>query len=185
MCAAAGDFFGAGLSGIGVLPYLGDAAKLAKIPKWIKTVQKAAKVGKTSKAVRKIALPVFERALEGMKKIPKDKVPDAVWENIVKFKKALRKSIDELKQVAKNTTKRINLSKTQKARPGEKLSKVADKTPRELLAGKGGLSRLQKVPGGSDVDSTLADLVKRAKTDDIARRTLKELKKLVPKLGLD
>ena len=79
----------------------------------------------------------------------------------------------------------IKLTSTQRNKLGEKLAKVADKTPRELLAGKGGLKRLQSVPGGSDVDSSLADLAARAANDDVARRTLKELKKLVPNLGLD
>ena len=76
------------------------------------------------------------------------------------------------------------LSRAQRNVLGAKLSTVADKTPRELLQGRGGLSRLQRVPGGTDVDSTLADLASRSRTDRVARRTLKELKKHVPNLDL-
>ena len=69
---------------------------------------------------------------------------------------------------------------------GEKLAKVADKTPAQLLAGKGGLSRLRAVAGGADVDSTLKQLAKDTISgSEVAQRTLKELKKLVPNLGLD
>jgi hypothetical protein len=78
------------------------------------------------------------------------------------------------------------LSRAQQRILGEKLSGMADQTPRELLKGSGRLTNLRDVPGGSDVDSSLRELARRAiqEKDDVAIRTLKEVKKAVPELGL-
>ena len=124
-----------------------------------------------------------DAALDAASAIPLAGQPVGVVALGVKFKRGADAIIDA---VASATAKsRTALSRSQRGVLGETLSGVAHKTPRELLQGRGGLSRLQRVPGGSDVDSSLADLATRSSTDDVARRTLKEVKKLVPDLDLE
>lgn len=58
---ARGDFLGAGLSAAGMIPYLGDAAKLGKIPRYMETVEAAVQMAKRSAAYADELFPVIKR----------------------------------------------------------------------------------------------------------------------------
>jgi hypothetical protein len=65
-----GDLLGAGLSVLGVAPYIGDAAKLGKLGKWAKTVSNAVELAKTDAAFAKAVRPALEQLQSAIRSIP-------------------------------------------------------------------------------------------------------------------
>ncbi len=97
--AVRGNWGDAALSVIGVIPYAGDLAKLGKIPKWLKTIEKISGAldkfadivrngGKGAEAVKDFA----KNLKDVLNKIPFEKLPDELKEPL----EALKKKVDEL-----------------------------------------------------------------------------------------
>lgn len=66
-----GDWLGAGLSGLSMVPYIGDLAKAGKFPKYLKTVERAIVLAQQSEKARKALLPVFEKLDQALNLMPK------------------------------------------------------------------------------------------------------------------
>lgn len=84
-----GEWGQAGLSALGMIPYLGDAAKLGKLGKWAKTISNAIDAAAGNPAVRKALEPAMQKIADALDKIPQsvlDKLPESA-----------RKQIDEMK----------------------------------------------------------------------------------------
>jgi len=65
-----GDFFGAALSIVSMVPFLGDAAKLGKLPKYQKVLDKAIAQAKRSKRFETVAKPLLVRLQEALARLP-------------------------------------------------------------------------------------------------------------------
>jgi hypothetical protein len=71
------DWTGAAMSTAGAVPYIGDLAKLGKLPKYLGTVERAVQVARTSPRFAAILRPVLEKLLAGLNRIPANTVPAA------------------------------------------------------------------------------------------------------------
>ena len=81
-----GDFVGAGISAISIVPYVGDAAKLGKLGRYAQTLAKAVEAAKASPEVAKAIGPAMEKLRGAIGAVPLDKLPDG-----------LRKAVEPLK----------------------------------------------------------------------------------------
>lgn len=61
-----GDFTGAALSAVGMIPYLGDAAKLGKLGRWAETVANAADLARRDPGFMDAARPMLQKIKDAM-----------------------------------------------------------------------------------------------------------------------
>ncbi len=64
--AGRGDAVGAVLSGLGIIPYLGDLAKIGKLGRWAQTMENAIQLAKTDPAFRAAIEPALSRIRDGL-----------------------------------------------------------------------------------------------------------------------
>lgn len=84
-----GDFTGAGLSALGVIPYVGDAAKLGKLGKWAKTISNVIEAAATNPAVRKALEPALRKVADALAAAPQsmlDKLPGPARDTLMGMK---------------------------------------------------------------------------------------------------
>lgn len=86
-----GDYWGAGISALGIIPYLGDIAKIGKLPKLLKTIEKVVDVAKQSPAFAKVVEPLLKGLKASIDKLPIDKLPNWAKEPI----QSMKNKIDE------------------------------------------------------------------------------------------
>ncbi len=72
---ARGNWFDAVISGASMVPYIGDLAKAGKLPKYMKSVEKAVALAKQSEEVAQKLLPAFRKLKEGLEFLPKGANP--------------------------------------------------------------------------------------------------------------
>lgn len=87
-----GDFWGAGISALGMFPYVGDAAKLGKMGKWAQTVANAVELAASSPALARRLEPGLRAIKEAVDAIPQgalDSLPQAAREAIQSMKSKL------------------------------------------------------------------------------------------------
>ena len=77
------DWWGAGLSLVGVIPYLGDLAKFGKIPKYVAKVERIIQVARTDGKFAVMVRPVLAKLKAALDRLPLDKLATPV-ENAVK-----------------------------------------------------------------------------------------------------
>jgi hypothetical protein len=67
-----GDFLGAGISAVSMIPYIGDAAKLGKLGKWSKSIERAIDVASAAPntAAGKALRPAIAKIADGLNAIP-------------------------------------------------------------------------------------------------------------------
>ena len=73
-----GDWLGAGISVVGMIPYVGDLAKAGKLPKLLKTIERAVEIAsKDAKFAERLA-PVLGKLKDALHAIPLDELPGAI-----------------------------------------------------------------------------------------------------------
>lgn len=72
---ARGEWLNAAISGASMLPYLGDAAKLGKLPKYAHSVAEAIKLAARDEKFAARLRPALERLYEALGKVPLDRLP--------------------------------------------------------------------------------------------------------------
>ncbi|MBX2836463.1 MAG: hypothetical protein KTR35_06395 [Gammaproteobacteria bacterium] len=89
-----GDWVGAGLSALGVIPYIGDLAKIGKLGRWANTVTNVIEAAGKSDRFSGIVKPVLEKIAKGI-----GDIPDSVFNKLPKSAQdalsALRTKIDD------------------------------------------------------------------------------------------
>lgn len=98
-----GDFLGAGISAVSMIPYIGDAAKLGKLGAWGKTVAHAVEIAKTDSAFAKAAKPALDAIANAIGAAPK-KVLDALPQSARDTLTAMKREIDGLGGAAAKKT---------------------------------------------------------------------------------
>lgn len=71
LSVARGDWFGAIISGVSMVPYVGDLAKAGKLPKYAKSVERAVELAKRSEKVAAALAPAFQRLKQGLNLLPR------------------------------------------------------------------------------------------------------------------
>ena len=74
-----GDWLGAGLSALSIVPYVGDLAKLGKLGKWASTVTNVIEAAGKSEKFASVVRPVLSKIGTGI-----DSIPDAVFSKLPK-----------------------------------------------------------------------------------------------------
>ncbi len=77
-----GDLGGAVLSGLGVIPYLGDLAKLGKAPKYLRSIERAIAAARNDVRFARLLTPILEKLQAGLRMIPVHRLPQAIRDAI-------------------------------------------------------------------------------------------------------
>jgi hypothetical protein len=85
-----GDWLGAGLSGLALIPYVGDLAKVGKLGRWATTVEKAVALVKRNARFAERARPILRRLAEILDQIPDRLVPDSARATLARIKENLK-----------------------------------------------------------------------------------------------
>lgn len=137
-----GDYWGAGISALGIIPYLGDIAKIGKLPKLLKTIEKVVDVAKQSPAFAKVVEPLLKGLKAAIDKLPIDKLPNWAKEPI----QSMKNKIDEFFNAARKGKLTVEAGRTLSASE----QKIADKLIGE---GKNVTARVEStVPGVKNPD---------------------------------
>ncbi|HLM58672.1 MAG TPA: hypothetical protein VK422_21390 [Pyrinomonadaceae bacterium] len=86
-----GDFFGAGISALGMIPYVGDLAKVGKLGKFVKTMERVVDIARVDARFADEVRPVLNQIRGALDQIPFDKLPDAAREPL----QALKGKVDD------------------------------------------------------------------------------------------
>lgn len=161
-----GDWLGAGLSVLGVVPYLGDLAKLGKLGKWAKTIANGVELAAKNPAAAKILEPALRKVHDAIKAIPEGalkKLPDDAREAI----QGMKKQLDEFFGAAKKKLGDIPVSELNRSTILSKLDTLDVSTKpntatfysgrgareaAEKIAAKEGRITLETTAGGKQLD---------------------------------
>jgi hypothetical protein len=121
-----GDWLGAGLSVLGVVPYVGDLAKLGKLGKWAKTIANGVELAAKNPAAAKILEPALRKVHDALKAIPEGalkKLPDDAREAI----QGMKKQLDEFFGAAKTVfSDAVSKTADRLGIPPEKVQSILD-----------------------------------------------------------
>ena len=81
-----GDWLGAGLSAVSMIPYVGDLAKAGKLGKYAETVAKAVDAAKANPALAEKLAPALKTIRDAIDQLPLEKLPDSVREGLAPIK---------------------------------------------------------------------------------------------------
>ena len=87
-----GDWLGAGTSLVSFIPYIGDAAKLTRIAKYVRSVENAIELAAKSEKFADKLQPALKQLHELLKRVPLEKLPDSLQAPL----KSLKSKLDEL-----------------------------------------------------------------------------------------
>ncbi len=87
-----GDFLGAGISVVSMVPYIGDAAKLGKMGKFAQTIANAVDLAKLDPAFAKTVGPALDKIRDAIKSVPTDSLPKSARDAI----ESMKTKLDEL-----------------------------------------------------------------------------------------
>jgi len=90
-----GDWFGAAISAVSMIPYIGDAAKLGKVGKWADTVMSVAAMAAKDAKFAKRVKPLLEKIDDAIGAIP-DSMMNKLPEGVQNKLSAIRGKIDEV-----------------------------------------------------------------------------------------
>lgn len=86
---ARGDFWGAGISALSIVPYVGDAAKVGKLGHFAQTLAKAVDAAKSSPEVAKAIAPAMEKLRQAIDTLPLDTLPKPLADAVAPLKAQL------------------------------------------------------------------------------------------------
>ena len=86
-----GDFLGAGISVVSMIPYIGDVAKLGKLGKFAETIAKAVDLAKADAAFAAAIKPALDKIGAALKNVPLDSLPKPAREAL----ELMKRKIDE------------------------------------------------------------------------------------------
>lgn len=84
-----GDWWGTLISGVSMIPYVGDLAKLGKLSKYSQSLEKAISLARKSTKLRKPLEAVCDRIMAAIRKLPVDKLPQTARNQIERIQKQL------------------------------------------------------------------------------------------------
>ena len=84
-----GDWTGAGISSISLIPYVGDLAKAGKLGRWSQTVHKCIDLARRNARFAERARPLLKQLARLFDEVPVRLVPDAARVQLLRIKEAL------------------------------------------------------------------------------------------------
>lgn len=86
---ARGDWAGAGISSVSLLPYVGDLAKAGKLGKWARTVHQCVDLARRNARFAQRVKPLLKQLARLLDELPTRLVPDAARVQLTQMKEAL------------------------------------------------------------------------------------------------
>jgi hypothetical protein len=86
-----GDWLGAGISVAAMIPYVGDLAKAGKLPKLLKSIERAVEIASKDAKFAEVLRPALDKLKVALDAIPLDKLPGSIREPL----EAMKNKIDE------------------------------------------------------------------------------------------
>jgi Bacterial CdiA-CT RNAse A domain len=86
-----GDLLGAGISAASMIPYVGDLAKLGKLPKFVRIIDRAVTIAKADARFADSLRPALEALKGALDRVPLDSLPASAREQI----QALKTKVDD------------------------------------------------------------------------------------------
>ncbi len=99
-----GDLLGAGLSGISIVPYIGDIAKAGKLPGYAAKIEKAISLARNDANFARYLRPALEK-LRGVL----NSIPDSLSPRVKQWVDQIRKPIDDFLGSSRSTKQLANL----------------------------------------------------------------------------
>lgn len=91
-----GDFLGAGISALSMIPYVGDLAKVGKLGKFVKTMERVVELARIDARFADAVRPVLQQIKNALDQLPLDSLPSAVRESL----EALKSKVDDFFRTA-------------------------------------------------------------------------------------
>jgi hypothetical protein len=87
---ARGDWLGASISGLSMIPYIGDAAKVGELPKYLRSIQRAIELARRDEHFAKLLEPALKRLRSLLEDLPTGSLPEKAREAV----QGIRSEID-------------------------------------------------------------------------------------------
>jgi len=84
-----GDYSGAAMSTIGVVPYVGDLAKAGKIPRYVATVDKAIQLARVDVKFGAMMRPILRKLLGALDRIPLDRIAPPLKTSLERMRRSI------------------------------------------------------------------------------------------------
>ncbi len=130
------DYWGAGISALGIIPYLGDLAKIGKLPKLLKIIENVVGMAKTDSKFAQVVEPLLKNLKNALDKLPLNKLPDWAKEPV----EALKTKIDdffEAKAAISKTPKVDYKGKPYSIQDRERIAELGNDTVKGIIAVEG------------------------------------------------
>lgn len=101
-----GDWFGASLSGVSIVPYIGDLAKAGKLPRYAESIRKAIQMAKRDANFARYLGPALIKIKNLLDVVPRSKLS----ESVVPILEGFKQSIDSFVLSSKSTIHEITLT---------------------------------------------------------------------------
>lgn len=96
-----GDWFGAGLSGLGLIPFIGDLAKAGKLGRWMQTVEKVVARARQNARFAEWARPALKKLSSILEQVPASMLPESVQVRFGKMKHQINSVVGTPRTVAR------------------------------------------------------------------------------------
>ncbi len=126
-----GDFLGAGISVVSMIPYLGDAAKLGKLGKFAETVAKAVDLAKLDPQFAKQIEPMLKKIGDALDAVPMDSLPRSAREAL----QSMKTKIDELTAATTSVAAKVGRNDVKWTVDANGQTVKAEATLREVFTG--------------------------------------------------
>lgn len=184
-----GQWVNAGLSGLSLVPYLGDAAKFGKFSKYLETVNKAIAAASKDSRFEKILRPVFEKLYSALDRIPLSIVPEGarhslekLREKVVQFLPGVVKTNARLEKLTDEMLRLIfGSSKNVGRLPRENVRTIVQFFERHNVA-HGNLDKWRELIQGIDLHALKPVSVEKFQRGDIVVQYAQKVK---PKIGAE
>lgn len=90
-----GDVAGAAISGLSVVPYAGDLAKLTKVQRYTQSIDSAIALARSSPRFAAVLQPLLARLLNALSRLPIRRLPPSVRDAIVRMDRTIRDFLPE------------------------------------------------------------------------------------------
>ncbi|MFO0755794.1 MAG: hypothetical protein U0359_04855 [Byssovorax sp.] len=139
-----GDVLGGVLSLVGIIPYLGDLAKMGKMPKYLGTLKKAIALAAKKPSFAVKMKPLLKRLKAVLNKLPLDMLPASVTSSVSQMKAELN-AVESLATSPSLSHAIANLTGDLRKRVSEVLALPHIKNPRQLAKHHGPISERKLV----------------------------------------
>jgi hypothetical protein len=93
-----GEYYEAAISGLSMIPYIGDLAKVGKLRKYANSVTSAIKLASRNAKFAAALRPALQKVLATLKRVPIDKLPSGAADYIQQIKKEIEAFLDGTNQ---------------------------------------------------------------------------------------